>query len=179
MEKVVGAKVITAKIISAKVINDRVLDDRVPDNRIPDDRVPDNRMPDNRNSDDAAPEVKAAEAKIAQMKTAIVSAIDAIDAKDRVESAADGDQDRREVTRTRVLRGAKIIVQARSPVIHCTVQNITSGGACLKLANTWSIPDSFELTFEHGRTRRACRVAWRTHDMLGVAFVDDQTPAEA
>jgi hypothetical protein len=169
MEKVVGAKVITAKIISAKVINDRVLDDRVPDNR----------MPDNRNSDNAAPEVKAAEAKIAQMKTAIVSAIDAIDAKDRVESAADGDQDRREVTRTRVLRGAKIIVQARSPVIYCTVQNITSGGACLKLANTWSIPDSFELTFEHGRTRRACRVAWRTHDMLGVAFVDDQTPAEA
>jgi hypothetical protein len=97
----------------------------------------------------------------------------------RIESAADGDQDRREVTRTRVLRGAKIIVQARSPVIYCTVQNITSGGACLKLANTWSIPDSFELTFEHGRTRRACRVAWRTHDMLGVAFVDDQTPAEA
>jgi hypothetical protein len=169
MEKVVGAKVITAKIISAKVINDRVMDDRVPDNR---------------DSDGTAPEVKAADAKstdvkIAQMKTAIVSAIDAIDAKDRVENAADGDQDRREVTRTRVLRGAKIIVQARSPVVHCTVQNITSAGACLKLANTWSIPDSFELTFEHGRTRRACRVAWRTDDMLGVAFVDDQTPAEA
>ncbi len=124
-------------------------------------------------------DAKSTDAKIAQMKTAIVSAIDAIDAKDRIENAADGDQDRREVTRTRVLRGAKIIVQARSPVIHCTVQNITSGGACLKLANTWSIPDSFELTFEHGRTRRACRVAWRMHDMLGVAFVDDETSAEA
>ena len=95
-----------------------------------------------------------------------------------VENAADGDQDRREVTRTRVLRGAKIVVQARSPVI-CAVQNITSAGAFLKLANTWSIPDSFELTLRSGARARACTIAWRTDDMLGVAFVDDQTPAEA
>lgn len=75
--------------------------------------------------------------------------------------------------RTRVLRSAKIIVPSRSPVVHCTVQNITGGGACLKLANTYSVPDSFELTFEHGRTRRACRVVWRTADLLGVAFADE------
>jgi hypothetical protein len=78
--------------------------------------------------------------------------------------------DRRNVTRTRILRGAKIIVPRRSPVIHCTVQNITSGGACLKLANTYGVPQTFELTFEHGRTRRACRVVWRTNNELGVAF---------
>jgi PilZ domain len=87
--------------------------------------------------------------------------------------------DRRNVKRTRVLRSAKIIVPRRSPVIHCTVQNITSGGACLKLANTSGVPDTFELTFEHGRTRRACRVAWRTGDMLGVAFVGEERCAEA
>ncbi|HEX4040198.1 MAG TPA: PilZ domain-containing protein [Xanthobacteraceae bacterium] len=85
----------------------------------------------------------------------------------------DGPVDRREVGRTKVLRNAKIIVPARSPVIHCTVQNITSGGACLKVANTYGVPETFELTFEHGRTRRACRVAWRTADMLGVAFEGD------
>ena len=84
--------------------------------------------------------------------------------------------DRRNVTRTRVLRGAKIIVPRRSPVIHCTVQNITSGGACLKLANTYGMPETFELTFEHGRTRRACRVVWRTDDALGVAF-EEAKPA--
>jgi len=85
--------------------------------------------------------------------------------------------DRRNVTRTRVLRSAKIIVPRRSPVIHCTVQNITSGGACLKLANTYGVPDTFDLTFEPGRTRRACRVAWRTADMLGVAFEDAEPAA--
>jgi hypothetical protein len=80
------------------------------------------------------------------------------------------DDDRRNVRRTRVLRSAKIIVPRRSPVIHCTVQNITSGGACLKVANTAGMPETFDLTFEHGRTRRSCRVVWRTADMLGVMF---------
>lgn len=81
--------------------------------------------------------------------------------------------DRRDVARTKVLRNAKIIVPARSSVIHCTVQNITSGGACLKLANTYGMPENFDLTFEHGRTRRGCRVIWRTADLLGVAFEGD------
>jgi hypothetical protein len=39
------------------------------------------------------------------------------------------------------------------------------------MANTYGLPDTFELTFEQGRTRRACRVAWRTDDLIGVAFV--------
>ena len=87
--------------------------------------------------------------------------------------------DRRTIKRTRVLRSAKIIVPRRSPVIHCTVQNLTSGGACLKVANTYGVPETFELTFEHGRTRRACRVMWRTHDTLGVAFQGDAAVHEA
>jgi hypothetical protein len=85
--------------------------------------------------------------------------------------------ERRDVTRTRIARSAKIILPRRSPVIHCTVQNITSGGACLKLANTYGMPETFELTFEHGRTRRACRVMWRTNDELGVAFEEPEPVA--
>ena len=89
----------------------------------------------------------------------------------------DGPVDRRAVQRTKVLRNAKIIVPARSPVIHCTVQNVTSGGACLKLANTYGVPETFDLTFEHGRTRRPCRVVWRTNDKLGVAFAGEEGAA--
>jgi hypothetical protein len=87
-------------------------------------------------------------------------------------------KERRNVQRTAVKRSAKIIVPRRSPVIHCTVQNITSGGACLKLANTYGVPETFDLTFECGRTRRACRVAWRTADKLGVAFQGEEMPVE-
>jgi hypothetical protein len=87
------------------------------------------------------------------------------------------DNERRDVTRTRVARNAKIIPPRHGSMIHCTVQNITSTGACLKLANTYGMPETFELTFEQGRTRRACRVVWRTNDELGVAFEDQ--PASA
>ena len=89
----------------------------------------------------------------------------------------DKNRERRNVQRTRVKRSAKIIVPRRSPVIHCTVQNITSGGACLKLANTYGVPQTFDLTFECGRTRRPCRVVWRTNDKLGVAFQGEETAA--
>lgn len=78
--------------------------------------------------------------------------------------------ERRALKRTRVSRNAKIIVPRRSPVIFCTVENITGGGACLKLASTFGVPETFDLTFEHGRTRRLCRVVWRTNKKLGVAF---------
>ena len=56
------------------------------------------------------------------------------------------------------MRNAKVIVLGRSPDISPTVQNITGSGACLTLANTLGEPDTFELTHEHSRTRRACRV---------------------
>jgi hypothetical protein len=80
------------------------------------------------------------------------------------------ESDRRVRKRTHVLRNAKIIVPRRSPVIYCTVENLTGRGACLKLASTFGVPETFDLTFEHGRTRRPCRVVWRTNDKLGVAF---------
>ena len=68
------------------------------------------------------------------------------------------DDNRRSVQRTRIMRNAKIIAANRASIVHCTVQDITSGGACLKLANTYGLLMTFELTFEHGRTRRLCRV---------------------
>jgi len=89
------------------------------------------------------------------------------------------DADRRDRQRTQIQRNAKIIVPHRAPTLHCTVQNITGGGACLNVANTASIPDFFELTFEIGRTRRACRVIWRTADSLGVTFEPDGAKADA
>ncbi len=78
-------------------------------------------------------------------------------------------EERRAVQRTRVLRNARIILD-RSPMISCTVKDLSSRGACLSVASTYRLPDSFELTFEHGRSRRSCRVIWRTQDKLGVAF---------
>jgi hypothetical protein len=83
--------------------------------------------------------------------------------------------DRRAIPRTRVRRSARIIAHNRpsngpASVIHCTLQDVTSQGARLSLASTFRIPDTFELTFDHGRSRRPCRVVWRTATRFGVAF---------
>jgi hypothetical protein len=81
-------------------------------------------------------------------------------------------KERRERQRTRVLRNAKIIAPGFSSMMHCTVQDITGRGACLTVADTYGMPQTFELTFEQGHTRRSCRVVWRSRDRLGIAFED-------
>jgi hypothetical protein len=66
--------------------------------------------------------------------------------------------ERRTLKRTRILRRAEIIVPRGSAVIHCTADNITGVGARLKLVHMSGLPETFELTFEHRRTRRTCWV---------------------
>jgi PilZ domain-containing protein len=79
--------------------------------------------------------------------------------------------ERRSVGRTRILRNAEIVVDGRTVTkIQCTLQDVTNTGACLTLASTYRVPDTFELTFDQGRSRRPCRVKWRTGDRLGVSF---------
>ena len=100
--------------------------------------------------------------------------------KTAIKTAMNPDSDeteRRSIGRTRISRNAKIILPHRASIVHCTVQDITGSGACLKVANTYGMPEWFELTFEQGRTRRACRVVWRTNDLLGVAFEAGSTGA--
>lgn len=84
--------------------------------------------------------------------------------------------ERRNVARTRIRHNAEIVVIRRDATkVQCTLQDLTSTGACLTLASTYRVPDTFELTFDKGRSRRPCRVMWRTGDRVGVAF---EKPAE-
>ena len=88
--------------------------------------------------------------------------------------------ERRDVTRTRIRRNAEIVVVRRgADKVQVTLQNLTSTGACLTLASTYKVPDTFELTFDRGRSHRPCRVMWRTGDRLGVSFEKPvEPPAE-
>ena len=79
-------------------------------------------------------------------------------------------EDHRVLQRTRVLRNAKIIVPRRSPVISLHRAEHQQRRRLPEVANTYGVPETFDLTFEHGRTRRSCRVVWRTTDKLGVTF---------
>jgi hypothetical protein len=79
-------------------------------------------------------------------------------------------QDRRTATRTRVLRNAEIILNDRGTVVHCTLLDLNKLGARLSFGSTRSISEAFELTLDNARTRRKCRVIWRTGTQLGVSF---------
>jgi len=78
--------------------------------------------------------------------------------------------ERRRVQRTRVLKGAKIILNNRSSLFDCTVINMTNLGSCVCLPSSIGIPDSFALSFDGARSSRQCRVVWRTENKLGLSF---------
>ncbi len=79
--------------------------------------------------------------------------------------------ERRSVTRTRVQRNAQLVVSdGAAKKLQCTLQDLTSTGACLSLASTSRVPDTFELTLDGGRSCRPCWVRWRSGRRLGVSF---------
>ena len=78
--------------------------------------------------------------------------------------------ERRRLPRTKVFKGAKLTLAARSTV-SCVVRNLTNHGAFLQLPSTRDITTDFDLSFDQGRTLRKCHVIWRTFTKVGVSFV--------
>ena len=78
-------------------------------------------------------------------------------------------QNTRKSTRQRVLKLGNIAF-GQGATIDCTVRNITRSGACLLVESPIGIPDQFELVLSDDKSRRQCRVAWRSADQIGVAF---------
>jgi len=70
--------------------------------------------------------------------------------------------------RIRTLKSGKIVFNHKSSVVDCTVRNLSRGGACLLVASTTGIPESFELILD-GATH-PCRIAWRAPTRIGVSF---------
>ena len=88
----------------------------------------------------------------------------------RTNAGQDSMQERRKLVRSRVLKGAKIVL-GNSSVIDCAVRNVTNGGARVQIANTIDLPDDLGLTFDGGRSFRPCRVVWRSVTETGLEFI--------
>ena len=78
--------------------------------------------------------------------------------------------ERRISRRNRILRNAAIILSDRGTLLQCTLLDLSRSGARLSLASTYKIAEAFELTLDNARTRRKCRVMWRTSTQLGITF---------
>ena len=82
--------------------------------------------------------------------------------------------ERRRFPRTKVFKGAKVILANRSTV-SCVVRNLGNHGACLHLPSTADLPAEFDLSFNTGLTSRKCRIAWQTITNVGVSFEQPAT----
>jgi hypothetical protein len=78
-------------------------------------------------------------------------------------------QERRKLTRTRVLKGAKILL-GKSSVIDCVARDLTNKGAGLQVANTYGLPETLDLTLDAGHSIRPSRLVWRKLNKAGVEF---------
>ncbi|MGA7164272.1 MAG: PilZ domain-containing protein [Pseudolabrys sp.] len=79
-------------------------------------------------------------------------------------------QERRKSGRSRVLKGAKLLL-GTSSVLDCIVRNATNTGARVQIANTVELPDPVGLTLDGSYWGRRCRVVWRTLTETGVEFL--------
>jgi hypothetical protein len=54
---------------------------------------------------------------------------------------------------------------------QCTVIDISEGGARLRVEDPQFVKPQFQLKFERSSPGRACTVAWKKGDVIGIKFV--------
>jgi PilZ domain len=79
-------------------------------------------------------------------------------------------QERRQAARTRVLKAAQLFLGQSCTVIDCIVDDISMGGARLRIPSQPPLPKTFELSFDCFRSDRRCFVQWETEPYTGIAF---------
>jgi hypothetical protein len=78
--------------------------------------------------------------------------------------------EKRSVARTAASKGALLFFSAQRGVFACEVRDLTNAGAQIRLSGLNVLPPNFELSFDNFRTVRKCRLIWRRHDLIGIAF---------
>ena len=64
------------------------------------------------------------------------------------------------------------LIVGDSVIVHCVVQNISAGGACLEFRETFGIPDDFDLVLSH--EAYTCHAVWRRSHNIGVSFLSSE-----
>jgi hypothetical protein len=68
----------------------------------------------------------------------------------------------------RISDQARLIVDAKAPVVECSVVDYSAGGACVELAADRALPARVELL--HGGVKKRCRVVWSRGRRIGLVF---------
>jgi hypothetical protein len=78
--------------------------------------------------------------------------------------------ERRAFGRTTINRGVLLYFAGREGVQACSVRDVTNRGAGIWLNGIKIVSSEFDISFDNFHTTRRCRLIWRNHDFVGVAF---------
>jgi hypothetical protein len=67
--------------------------------------------------------------------------------------------------------GARLTKAADLSDRQCTVIDISEGGARLRVEDPQFVKPQFQLKFDRTSPGRACKVAWKKGDVIGIKFV--------
>jgi hypothetical protein len=67
--------------------------------------------------------------------------------------------------------GARLTTAADLSDRQCTVIDISEGGARLRVEDPQFVKPQFQLKFDRTSPGRACKVAWKKGDVIGIKFV--------
>jgi hypothetical protein len=59
----------------------------------------------------------------------------------------------------------------KSSIIACVVRDLTKVGARIEVPSTCDVPETFNMTFDGGRSIRPCRLVWRSFNEMTVEFL--------
>jgi PilZ domain len=79
--------------------------------------------------------------------------------------------DARRAPRRRVLKAGVIAYNNRHSTLHCTVRDMSEGGARLLLSGSINAPDTFELLIELDGLEASCAVVARAANEVRVKFM--------
>jgi hypothetical protein len=74
-------------------------------------------------------------------------------------------------SRRRTSQSAWMTIDGSFATRPCTVVDISEGGARLRVDDPQFVKPRFHLKFERTSPGRACKVAWKKGDLIGVEFV--------
>jgi len=88
------------------------------------------------------------------------------------QSIAHRQEDRRREPRQRCLKRGKIVLRGSQSVFDCTIRDISSGGARLRVDEYFVPPDEFDLLIVESGVRKFVGLRWRVGNEVGVQFLD-------
>ena len=74
-------------------------------------------------------------------------------------------------SRRRTYQAAWMTIDGSFAARQCTVIDISEGGARLRVEDPQFVKPHFHLKFDRTSPGRACKVAWKKGDLIGIKFV--------